>query len=162
MTAEKAQILAVLETHRQGLRDALDGLGAADAGTRPTVSALCLGGIVKHVTYAERMWTDFLVSGEKVDDMDRYAASFEMEPGETVAGLLEHYAAAARRTAEVVAALPTLEVTHPLPDAPWYPERAFSARQVLLHLVAETSRHAGHADILRETLEVGRSADAVR
>lgn len=162
MTAEKAQILAVLETQRQGLRQALDGLDDADAVTRPTVSALSPAGIVAHVTYAEHMWIHFVVTGEKDDDMDRYAASFVVGPGETVAGLLERYAATARRTEEVVTALPDLEVTHPLPDAPWYPEREFSARQVLLHLVAETGRHAGHADILRETLEVGRSADAAR
>ncbi len=157
MTTEKAQILATLETHRHGLRHTLDGLSDADAVTRPTVSALSLGGILQHVTYAKEMWIDFLVSGEKVDDMDRYAASFEVTPGQTVTGLLDRYAAVTRRTGEVVAALPTLDVTHPLPDAPWYPEREFSARQVLLHLIAETSQHAGHADILRETLDGEKS-----
>jgi uncharacterized damage-inducible protein DinB len=123
-----------------------------DAGTRPTVSALCLGGIVKHVTYAEEVWIDFVVDGEKVDDLERYAASFVVEPGDTVARLLDRYAAVARRTDEVVAGLPDLDVTHPLPEAPWYTDRHFSARQVLLHLIAETSRHAGHADIVKETL----------
>lgn len=150
---EKAEILGVLDTHRDGLRRALDGLTAADAASRPTASALCVGGIVRHVAHGEEMWTDFIVSGEKVDDLDRYAESFRMGPDDTVAGLLDHYAATARRTDEVVAALPSLDVAHELPDAPWYPERTFTARQVLLHLIAETSRHAGHADILRETLD---------
>jgi uncharacterized damage-inducible protein DinB len=152
VSAEKSQVLAVLETHRRGLRRTLDGVGEADAVARPTVSALCLGGIVKHVSYAEEMWIDFIVDGMKVDDLERYAASFVVEPGETVAGLLDRYAAVARRTEEVVAALPDLDVTHPLPEAPWYSDSRFSARQVLLHLIAETSQHAGHADILRETL----------
>ncbi|QJY50351.1 DinB family protein [Pseudonocardia broussonetiae] len=140
------------------MRHALDGLADADAARRPTASALCLGGIVRHVAYAEEMWIDFVVSGEKVDDLDRYAESFRVGPGDTVAGLLEHYAATARRTDEVVAALPSLDVSHPLPDAPWYPDDSFTARQVLLHLIAETSRHAGHADILRETLDGRTSA----
>jgi uncharacterized damage-inducible protein DinB len=157
VATETDQILGVLETHRHGLRHSVGGLSDADATRRPTVSELCLAGIVKHVSYAEEMWTDFLVTGEKVDDMDRYAASFLLDPGETTAGLLDRYAAVARRTGEVVAGLPDLEVTHELPDAPWYPERSYSARQVLLHLVAETSRHAGHADILRETIDGRRS-----
>ena len=152
MDAEKSQVLATLETRRQGLRRTLDGVSETDAVARPTVSALCLGGIVKHVTYAEEMWVDFVVDGVKVDDLERYAASFVVEPGETVAGLLDRYAAVARRTEEVVADLPDLDVTHPLPDAPWYTDRHYSARQVLLHLIAETSQHAGHADILRESL----------
>ena len=152
MSAEKSQVLATLETHRQGLRRTLDGVSEADAVARPTVSALCLGGIVKHVSHAEEMWVDFVVDGVKVDDLERYGASFVVEPGETVAGLLDRYAAVARRTEEVVAGLPDLDVTHPLPEAPWYTDSSFSARQVLLHLIAETSQHAGHADILRETL----------
>ena len=153
MSAEKSQVLATLETHRQGLRRTLDGVGEADAVARPTVSALCLAGIVKHVTYAEEMWVDFLVDGVKVDDLERYAASFVVEPGETVAGLLDRYAAVARRTERVVADLPDLDVTHPLPEAPWFqPGAVRSARRVFLHIVAETAQHAGHADILRETL----------
>jgi uncharacterized damage-inducible protein DinB len=152
VSAEKAQVLATLDTHRRGLRRTLDGVSDADAVARPTVSALCLGGIVQHVTYAERMWIDFVATGEKVDDLDAHAASFVIEPGETVTRLLDRYAAVARRTEQVVADLPDLDVTHPLPEAPWYTDRRFSARQVLLHLIAETSQHAGHADILRESL----------
>lgn len=150
---ERSEILGVLATHRRGLRHALDGLDDADAVRRPTVSALCLAGLVKHVAYAEEMWIDFVERGVKVDDMERYAASFGLQAGETVAGVLDRHDAAARRTEEVVAAPPDLDVRHPLPDAPWYPDDSFSARQVLLHLIAETSRHAGHADILRETLD---------
>ena len=154
--SERTEILGILESHRRGLRRALDGLSDADAVRRPTVSALSLGGLVKHVTYAEEMWIDFVVTGEKVDDLDRYAASFVVEPGETVAVLLERYAAAARRTEEVVTAAPDLDASHPLPDAPWYPDDRFSVRQVLLHLIAETAQHAGHADILRELLDAAR------
>ncbi|MBW0091487.1 DUF664 domain-containing protein [Pseudonocardia sp. KRD-184] len=62
--------------------------------------ALCVGGIVRHVAHGEEMWTDFIASGEKVDDLDHYAESFRMGPDDTVAGLLDDFAAAARRTDE--------------------------------------------------------------
>lgn len=152
--SEKTQILEKLATYRRGLVGSMAGLTDADAAKRTTASELCLGGLLKHVTYAETMWTDFVVDGHKVDDRERYAASFRIEPGETLAVLLERYAAAARRTDEVVGALPTLDVAYPLPEAPWYPPDAcWSAREVLLHILAETAQHAGHADIIRESLD---------
>ncbi|MDT7578413.1 MAG: hypothetical protein QOH17_4746 [Pseudonocardiales bacterium] len=150
---EKDQILQMLETHRRALRQTLSDVTDEQAVARPTVSTLCLGGLLKHVTYAEKLWVDFIVDGKKEDDLDRYAASFRVEPGESVANLLAAYEAAARRTDDVIAALPDLDVAHPLPEAPWYPPNtSWSARQVLLHILAETTQHAGHADIIKETL----------
>jgi uncharacterized damage-inducible protein DinB len=156
--SEKDQILRKLELHRQGLRQTLSDVTDEQATARPTVSALCLGGILKHVAYVETGWIDFVLDGKKTDDLDRYARSFRVEPGETVTSLLAEYLEAARRTDEVVAALPDLDVAHRLPEAPWYPpDTEYSAREVLLHILAETAQHAGHADIIKETL-VGAAA----
>ena len=148
------QILTILESARQSLSRMFADVTEEQArATTPTASALCLGGILKHVTYGETIWVDFIVEGEKVDDLDRYAASFRMEPGETVAGLLDEYAAAAKRTEEVIAGLPDLDTAHKLPEAPWYPpDTGWNAREVLLHLLHETAQHAGHADIIKESL----------
>ena len=53
--------------------------------------------------------------------------------------------------------LPDLDLSHPLPVAPWFPPGATrSARRVFLHIVAETAQHAGHADIIRETIDGSR------
>ena len=77
-----------------------------------------------------------------------------MLEGETLAGLLGEYAQVADRTAALVVTLPDLEVTQPLPEARWFqPGARWSARRVLLHLIAETAQDAGHADILRECLD---------
>jgi hypothetical protein len=47
---------------------------------------------------------------------------------------------------------------HPLPEAPWFaPGERWSARRVLLHIMAETAHHAGHADIIRESLDGAKS-----
>jgi len=150
---EKAQVLTILESARQSLSRMFADVTEERARTTPTASALCLGGILKHVTYGETIWVDFIVEGEKVDDLDRYAASFRVEPDDTVAGLLDAYAAAAKRTEEVIGGLPDLDLAHRLPDAPWYPpDTAWSAREVLLPLPQETAQHAGHADIIKESL----------
>ena len=54
--------------------------------------------------------------------------------------------------------LPDLDSSHPLPEAPWYEQGArWSARRVLLHVIAETAQHAGHADIIRESLDGAKS-----
>ncbi len=151
--SEKTQIRNVLASARQNLSRVFADVSEEQARATPTASALCLGGILKHVTYGETLWIDFVVEGTKVDDLDRYAASFRMEPGETVAGLLDDYAAAAKRTEEVVAGLPSLDLAHQLPEAPWYPpDTAWSAREVLLHILQETAQHTGHAEIIKESL----------
>jgi uncharacterized damage-inducible protein DinB len=155
---EKSELLEQLAHHRSMLRVTVQGLSDEQATRRTTVSELTLAGILKHVTYAERLWIDFVVEGSKVDDMDRYAASFRMEPGETLDGLLADYDAVAERTEKVAADLPSLDVAHRLPTAPWYPpDTSWSARQVLIHILAETAQHAGHADILRESLDGART-----
>jgi hypothetical protein len=78
---------------------------------------------------------------------------FRMVPGETLAGLLAEYERVARRTDELVAAQPDLDAEWPLPEAPWFEPGTWSIRRAVLHILAETAQHAGHADIIRETLD---------
>jgi hypothetical protein len=73
-------------------------------------------------------------------------------------GLLADYDRCAEQTAEVVAGLPDLDASQPLPEAPWFePGARWSARRVLLHVIAEVAQHAGHADIIRESLDGAKS-----
>jgi uncharacterized damage-inducible protein DinB len=159
-STEKADLLEALGRHRQLLRQTVRDLSDDRARERSTVSQLCLGGIVKHVTWAERAWTDFIVEGPSAmgtgdaASRERFAATFVMGPEETLAGLLEDYDQVAAATEELVRSLPSLDAVQPLPAAPWYPPGATrSARRVLLHVIAETSQHAGHADIIREAID---------
>jgi hypothetical protein len=155
-TGERADLLQSLARHRGFLRFTVRGLTDEQAARRPTVSALSLGGLIKHVAATEKAWLDFVVGGAEalLGDADEWPSRFVMLEGETLAGLLEEYEQVARRTDEIVAGLPDLDVSHPRPEAPWFePGARWSARRVLLHLIAETSQHAGHADILRETID---------
>jgi hypothetical protein len=157
--AEHEDFLGALEKHRGFLRQTVEGITDEQAAQRTTISELCLGGLLKHVTRMETRWTDFIVEGPEAMVMDEasyaeHAASFVMRPGETLAALLEDYDAAARRTDELVRALPSLDVAQPLPEAPWFePGVSWTARRVLIHVVAETAQHAGHADIIREAID---------
>ena len=161
LTGEQSDILQTLAKHRDFLRYTARDLTDEQAAQRTTVSQLSVGGIIKHVTGVERQWARFIAEGpaaipswQDETAMQTYADGFRMLPGETLDGLLADYAAAANATDGLVAALPDLDGGHPLPEAPWYEKgAAWSARRVLLHLIAETSQHAGHADIIRESLD---------
>jgi hypothetical protein len=160
-------LLEALATRRQFLRYTVRGLTDDQARQRTTASALCLGGLVKHVAEVERGWADFIIEGpsavaggwEDGDEpsqevVDTWTAKFQLLPDETLAGVLAEYEEVARRTDDLVRTLPDLGVSHPLPEAPWFEKgKRWSFRQVFLHIIGETAQHAGHADIIRESLD---------
>jgi hypothetical protein len=165
--AERADLLAMLDKNRYFLRFTTRDLTDDQARLRTTVSELCLGGLIKHVTLVERNWANFIVDGPSAmgnadamteSDYAEWAEQFRMLPGETLDGVLASYAEAAERTNELMGTVPDLSVTQPLPSAPWFPAgERWSARRVLLHIIAETAQHAGHADIIRESLDGAKS-----
>jgi Protein of unknown function (DUF664) len=163
LAGERADLLASLASSRHFLRHTARGLTDEQAARRTTVSELCLGGLIKHVTLVERRWARFITGGPSAMAGDEpgpgdWTAGFRLLDGETLAGLLLDYAEAARTTGEIVAGLPSLDISHPLPEAPWFePGARWSARRVLLHVIAETAQHAGHADIIRESLDGAKS-----
>ncbi|MCR3718311.1 MULTISPECIES: DinB family protein [Prauserella salsuginis group] len=157
---EHADLAWVLARQRWFLRFTTRDLDDEQAARRTTVSALTLGGIIKHVSATERAWIAFAggdpraVSGAGTDDR---SDEFRMLPGETLSGLLDEYAETARRTEEFLATA-DLDTTFPLPEAPWFqPGERWSVRQVLQHIAAETAQHSGHADIIRESVDGART-----
>ncbi|MEH0581276.1 MULTISPECIES: DinB family protein [Streptomyces] len=167
VTGERADLLEALAKQRHFLRFTTRDLTDEQLGQRTTASELCLGGLIKHVTSVERSWAAFILKGPSAmpdfssmtqEDFAKRADEFRMLPGETLAGVLKDYDEVAHRTDELVATLPDLNADHPLPSAPWFePGLRWSARRVLLHIVAETAQHAGHADIIRESLDGSKS-----
>ena len=160
LSTERQDLLETLRKHRFFLTVPARGLTDEQAGARTTVSELCIGGIIKHVTQGERNWVDFILGGPeammhgKPDwSPEEWEAGMRMLPGETLEQVLADYDAVARRTDELVTTL-DLDASQPLPVAPWFePGKRWSARRVLLHIIAETAQHAGHADIIRESLD---------
>ncbi|MFF3091865.1 DinB family protein [Streptomyces nojiriensis] len=179
---ERADLLDQLGAARSALLTTVRGLSDEQAGERPTASALCLGGLVKHVASMEDEWMRFAAEGPSAMRYDLpegvtwadFAAGtareypqwaidhqndFRLLPGETLTGILQRYEQVADRTVEIISAVPDLSATHRLPEAPWNePGAVRSVRRVLTHLIAETAQHAGHADILREALDGQKSS----
>jgi uncharacterized damage-inducible protein DinB len=162
---ERTDLLETLAKHRGFLRRTVRDLTDEQAAQHSTVSELCLGGLIKHVAEVESSWVDFILNGPAAmaQDGDEWSAGsgaadwmakFQMSPHETLAGLLAHYVEVARRTDALVVSLPDLDAVHPLPEAPWFEKGGrWSGRRVLLHIIAETAQHAGHADIIRESID---------
>ena len=164
MTTERHDLLETLAEHRAFLRKTVRGLTDEQASSRPTPSELCLAGLIKHVTRVERNWCNFVEQGPAALSTTgpaaaaAHAAGFRVDEGETLAGLLDGYAQAARRTDGLVTSLASLDACQPLPEAPWFePGARWSARRVVLHLIAEIAQHAGHADIIREAIDGAKS-----
>jgi uncharacterized damage-inducible protein DinB len=159
LTDEKAQLLAYIAQQRDGLRYAAYGLTDEQARLTPTAGSLSIGGLLKHAAATEEGWIDMAAARDRGVSQDEqeaaYEAGFTLGPEETLAGALDRYEQVARDTEAAVAAL-DLDQPVPVPQGvPWYPDDldAWSVRWVLLHIIEETARHAGHADIVRESVD---------
>ena len=153
---ERSDLLQTLQAHRAFLRVTVRGLTEDQARQRTTVSELTLGGLVKHVAGTEASWVQFALHGADafVQDQQGWADAFALTADETLEQVLADYDRVAALTDRLVQEHADLDAAHPLPEAPWFPPGAsWSVRRVLLHVIAETAQHAGHADILRESLD---------
>jgi uncharacterized damage-inducible protein DinB len=159
-TDEHDLLLGFVRQQREVLRLTAYGL-TDDQARRPAAppSPLSVGGLVKHVTLVEQSWIDMILERERpASAEDDYADAFMMRDDETLADLLAASVAVGEETERVVRAIPDLGQRVPVPrGVPWFPQDldAWSVRWVLMHLVSETARHAGHADIVREAIDGG-------
>ncbi len=153
---EREGLLAFLAQQRHVIRIAAYGLTDEQARATPSASQLSVGGLIKHVATTERGWIDRVVQRDRGVSEDDYMANFRLAPDETLAGVLALYGEVARETEAVIAGIDDLGQPVPVPKGvPWFPQdvEAWSVRWVLLHIIEETARHAGHADIVRESID---------
>ena len=160
LTDERELLLAYIAQQRDGIRYAAHGLTDAQARLTPSASSLSIGGLIKHVAAMERGWIDMVLQRQRHTSQheaaSRYEDEFRLRPNETLAAVLADYATVARETVAVVRAITDLNQAVPVPKGvPWFPADvdAWTVRWVLLHLIEETARHAGHADIVRESID---------
>ena len=156
---ERDGLLSFLEQQRLVLRHAAYGLTDEQARETPTASSLSVGGLIKHVTQVERQWMDVIQQRSKPptgEEYEAYDKAFRLQADETLAEIIEDQVRAAAETEEIIAGIDDLNQPVPVPKGvPWYPSDidAWSVRWVLLHLIQEMARHAGHADIIREQVD---------
>ncbi|QNP71043.1 DinB family protein [Streptomyces roseirectus] len=157
---ERGALLAFLEEQRGGIRRAVFGLTEEQAVSKPSASELSLGGLVKHVAEVEQSWIARAKGEEPAvhREFSNWHECFQLVGDETVEEQLAYWEKVAAETEAFIRSADTLDRTFALPDQPWFPpEGRVSLRWVLLHLIRETARHAGHADIVRESLD-GKTA----
>jgi uncharacterized damage-inducible protein DinB len=152
---ERSGLLAYLAQQRDAFRFAAFGLTDEEARRTPTAGTLTIGGLVKHAAAMERGWMGYVLQRPPAGGADEYVDQFTLREDETLAEALADLEAAGRETEAVIAGIADLGQAVPVPDAPWFPDdvEAWSVRWVLLHLIEELGRHAGHADIVRESID---------
>ena len=146
---ETGTLAGFLDFHRATLLWKIEGLDDEQLRRPMVPSGTSLLGLVKHLAYVERWWFQQVWAGQKVtypftdEDPD---ADWRVEPSETTGEILALYRGECARSREIAAASSLDEV------AP-HPRGERSRRWILVHMVEETARHNGHADILREQLD---------
>jgi uncharacterized damage-inducible protein DinB len=152
---ERDGLLSYLSQMRGALRLTAFGLTDQQARATPSASPLSVGGLIQHVALTERGWMQIVLQRSDGSD-EEYQSNFHLSPDDTLDEVLALYDQVADETGAILAGIPDLGRAVPVPrGAPWFPAdvEAWSVRWVLLHLIEETARHAGHADIVRESID---------
>ncbi|GAA3344532.1 DinB family protein [Amorphoplanes nipponensis] len=153
---EREGLLAYLAQMRYVLKLTAYGLDARQVRAAPTASPLTVGGLIKHCAHTEEGWIDTVRREPREVDHQAYADNFALRDDETIEDVIAYYDRVAARTEKTVAGIADLNQDVPVDhSAPWNPPDLdnWSVRWVLLHLIQETARHAGHADIIREAVD---------
>jgi uncharacterized damage-inducible protein DinB len=164
VTDERSALCEYLSFHQSAFFAVAYGLTDEQARSRPTVSALSIGGLVKHATGVQRSWMARVAAAPDAPPRETrpfeeiakdFADQHVMRPDETLAGLLSAFEAENAKSLHLVDTA-NLDAAVPVPtDIPWFPENleAWSVRWVILHVINELARHSGHADIIRESID---------
>ncbi len=148
LAGERAMLDGMLDIQREQLAGILSGLDDTAARARLVPSLTTPLSLVKHATFAEKIWFHSRVAGVSRADLglpDTIDESFVLLPEDTVESVRAEFLAACEHSREVAAG-------HSLDEQfPWH-RGPVSLRYIYVHMIAELSRHAGHGDILVEQL----------
>ncbi len=158
---ERDALLSYLAQQRDAIRLAAHGLTEAQAASAPTRSPLSIAGIVAHLIAVEDYWIDRVLGGRELEVTGRIPDGSTVPDGDSLETLLARYADRAAATESAVSLVADLGELLLVPDEMRRPARnadSWSVRWILLHLLEETARHAGHADLIREHIDGARAA----
>lgn len=147
---EKTMLSAFLDRYRETIIWKLDGLSTEQASRRLVPSATTLLGVVKHLAYVERWWFQMNFAGDPVsfpwpEDEPDQDIDFRISSTDTIDSITALYQREIERSRQVVAAATIDEMGKGVDKV-----EPRSLRWIMIHMIDETARHAGHADILRE------------
>ena len=163
-SGERQTLIEFLRFNQNAFFAVAYGLTDEQARSTPSVSALSIGGLIKHAANVQKGWVQRAAvapDSPPRDDrpmeevMAEYADQYVMREDETLSELLDELRA---QNAETLRVFAEADLDSPVPvphDVPWFPQDIdhWSVRWVALHLIEELTRHAGHADIIRESVD---------
>ena len=169
---ERSALREFLAFHQSAYFAVAYGLTDEQARSSPSASALSVGGLVKHVTRMQHSWMARVAAAPDAPPKDprpsdviakEFSDQHVMRPDETLDVLMRAFDAGCAESLRMVDTA-DLDAAVPVPrDVPWFPKdlEAWSVRWVILHVINELARHAGHADIVRETLDGATMYDLI-
>jgi uncharacterized damage-inducible protein DinB len=141
---ERATLLALLQYQRESFARKVEGVDDAAARSSPVASGTSLLWLAKHMATAESLWIVHRFAGEPAD----VVPSDSVQPSDTIGAAVDAYRATWPVVDSIVASAQLDDECREVGDLP-----PVNLRWVLMHLLEETGRHAGHADILRELVD---------
>ena len=151
-SSENQMLHALVDEQRTAVATMLDVVTEDEARARLVPSLTTVLGLVKHATFVERVWFDHRIGGRtrlEIGIPETIDESFTLEPGDTVASVRADHRLACDRSRELAAA-------HGLDEVFDWRGTPITLRWMLMHMVRELARHAGHGDILIEQLHARR------
>jgi uncharacterized damage-inducible protein DinB len=155
--SERQVLEAFLDFHRQVLVSKVDGISENEARHRRVPSKTTLAGLIKHMIGVERGWFQEVLAGRKPADIGPNVGggdeSWDLAENETVSSLVKEYEQTCEQSRQTAARF-ALGDAVPEPDM-----GQVSLRWIYVHMIEETARHVGHADILREQTDGAAGVD---
>jgi hypothetical protein len=148
---EKEVLAGFLDHYRETMLAICEGVARGELKRPMVPSGTSLLGMIKHLAYVERGWFQEVVAGEKVDypfDSDDPDADFRLTPGESAEEIFDLYRRECARSSEILESVSLDDRARGRPRGIEY-----NVRWIVVHMIEETARHAGHADILREQID---------
>jgi uncharacterized damage-inducible protein DinB len=142
--SELEELRGALDMQREGVLKKLAGLSETDARRSTVDTGTNVAGLVQHLTFVESFWFEEIVAGGRQTRGDR---SMTVDPSVTLKQLRAEYRDACAASDAIIESLDDC-------DAPvTRNKKQLTLRTVIIHVIAETARHAGHADIIREQVD---------
>lgn len=151
---ERTTLNAFLDYYREAIKAKLRGLTDEQANRRLVPSDTTLASLIKHLARVEMSWFQHRLAQTPLEELpelrrvfDDPESDFRVDPGDTVDALVERYDKQCTLSRSILAAKQLDDVVpHPALGE-------VTARWIVVHMIEETARHAGHADILREQID---------
>jgi hypothetical protein len=150
---ERETLEGFLDWYRVVVERKIDGLAASDAGLVMTPTGMSALGIVKHLGWVERGWFRETFAGEDVEAIDvdsDNSVEFAIGNDDTVESVIAFYRAEVEHSRRVFRDAPSLDALSARETS--YREQV-SLRWIMVHMLEETARHAGHLDLMREKID---------